>query len=166
MTFLLDTNILARNVQIGHPQHQPAVDAVTLLRSQGHTLCIVPQNLYEFWVICTRPSSANGLGKTVSEVATEFTNLKALFTLLEDTPAILPAWEQLVTAHSVLGKNAHDARLVAAMVVHGVTHLLTFNDADFNRFSGITVLTPAAVLAPPTVAPPVHPAPPPPPPSP
>ena len=49
----------------------------------------------------------------------------------------------------VIGKNAHDARLVAAMRVHGVTHLLTFNDQDFARYTGITVLTPAAVFAPP-----------------
>ena len=40
--------------------HQPAVDAVALLRAQGHTLCLVPQNLYEFWVVCTRPLANNG----------------------------------------------------------------------------------------------------------
>jgi predicted nucleic acid-binding protein len=50
----------------------------------------------------------------------------------------------------VLGKNAHDARLVAAMNVHGVTHLLTFNAADFRRFTTIQVMTPAAVLSTPT----------------
>ena len=69
--------------------------------------------------------------------------------LLDDIPAILPMWESLVTTHAVLGKNAHDARLVAAMLVHGVTHLLTFNDQDFRRFTAVTVLTPAAVLVPP-----------------
>jgi len=147
MNVLLDTNILARSAQTGHPQQQTAADAVAALRSQGAALCIVPQNLYEFWVICTRPKSANGLGKTAVEAATELANAKALFRLLDDTPAVLPAWEQLVTAHAVLGKNAHDARLVAAMLVHGVTHLLTFNDADFRRFTAITVLTPALVLA-------------------
>jgi hypothetical protein len=38
--------------------------------------------------------------------------------------------------------NAHDARLVAAMIVHGVTHLLTFNGADFARYSGIRITDP------------------------
>lgn len=52
-----------------------------------------------------------------------------------------------MTTHAVSGKNAHDARLVAAMLAHGLTHLLTFNDADFQRFTGITTVTPAAVLA-------------------
>jgi predicted nucleic acid-binding protein len=76
------------------------------------------------------------------------TGLRTRFRLLDDTPAILPEWERLVVAHSVLGKNAHDARLVAAMRVHGVTHLLTFNDGDFRRFAGITVLTPASIAPP------------------
>src|SRR3954471_6267808 len=50
-------------------------------------------------------------------------------------------WEQLVTGTPVVGKNGHDARLVAAMTVHGLTHLLTFNAQDFRQFPGITVTT-------------------------
>lgn len=162
MRILLDTNLLLRSAQTAHPMYQPAVDAVAALRAQGEVLCLVPQNLYEFWVVCTRPLSVNGLGKSAAEAAAELNNLKVFFTFLDDTPAVYPEWERLVTAHSVLGKNAHDARLVAAMLVHGVTHLLTFNDADFRRFPGITVLTPAAVLAsapgpPPPAAPPLPP---------
>lgn len=149
MIVLVDTNVLARTLQTGHPQQPTAAAAIAALRAQSHTLCIVPQTLYELWTICTRPASVNGLGKSAAETANELARLKIDFTLFSDTPAILPAWEHLVTTHAVLGKNAHDARLVAAMVVHGVTHLLTFNDADFRRFPAITVLTPAAVLAPP-----------------
>ena len=52
-------------------------------------------------------------------------------------------------AHQVLGRNAHDPRLVAAMVVHGLTHLLTFNAGDFARYPGLTVLDPATVAPPP-----------------
>jgi predicted nucleic acid-binding protein len=127
-------------------------------QNAGHTLCVVPQNLYEFWVVCTRPLANNGLGKSVAEAAAEVAKLKTIFTLLDDTPAVFPTWEQLVSTHAVLGKNAHDARLVAAMLVHGVTHLLTFNDADFRRFTAITVLIPTSVLAPPSPpAPPIVP---------
>jgi hypothetical protein len=54
----------------------------------------------------------------------------------------------LVVASGVLGKSAHDARLIAAMLAHGVTRLLTFNVADFNRFPGITVLDPNTVASP------------------
>ena len=46
--------------------------------------------------------------------------------------------------YSARGKQAHDTRLVAAMRVHGLTHLLTFNARNFNRYEEITVVDPAA----------------------
>jgi hypothetical protein len=88
MSMLLDTNILARAAQPGHPMHQLADDAVAELRRQGETLCLVPQNPYEFWVVCTRPVAQNGLGMSPAEAQAELSRLKALFTLLDETPAI------------------------------------------------------------------------------
>ena len=38
--------------------------------------------------------------------------------------------------------NVHDARLVAAMLVHKLTHILTFNSDDFRRYSEIIVVNP------------------------
>jgi hypothetical protein len=32
-------------------------------------------------------------------------------------------------------------------MVHGITHLLTFNKQDFQRFTSMTALTPAEVMA-------------------
>jgi predicted nucleic acid-binding protein len=57
---------------------------------------------------------------------------------------------QLVSAAQVIGRRVHDARLVAVMITHSVTHLLTFNRDDFRQFSMITVVTPADVLASPS----------------
>jgi predicted nucleic acid-binding protein len=45
----------------------------------------------------------------------------------------------------VEGKQVHDARLVAAMNVYGIKHLLTYNKNHFKRFAGITVLSPSEV---------------------
>ena len=71
--------------------------------------------------------------------------LKRLFTLLPEAP-LQREWERLVTAHRVSGKNTHDARLVAAMMVHGVSSILTFNVQDFTRYAGIVVLDPGTVV--------------------
>jgi hypothetical protein len=128
--------------------HQEALDAVKLLIQQGHKLHVVPQNVYEFWVVAPRPVNVNGLGKTAAEAATELANLKALFVLLDETPAIYGVWERLVISTPVVGKNGHDARLVAAMTVHRLTHLLTFNAQDFRQYPAITAVTPADVLTP------------------
>jgi predicted nucleic acid-binding protein len=45
--------------------------------------------------------------------------------------------------HRVSGAQVHDARLVAAMRVHGVKRILTFNTRDFTRFTGIEAIHPA-----------------------
>jgi hypothetical protein len=117
MNYLVDTNILSRLAEPGHAMHQPALDAVKLLVAQGHKLHIVPQNRYEFWLVCTRPTNVNGLGKTAAEAAADLASLKALFLWLDETPAIYGVWEPLVVSIPVVGKNGHDARLVAAMKV-------------------------------------------------
>ncbi len=65
---LLDTNLLARMTDSAHPQCAPARRAVqSLLVGKGERLIVVPQNLYEFWAVATRPLSSNGLGLSVSE---------------------------------------------------------------------------------------------------
>jgi predicted nucleic acid-binding protein len=69
------------------------------------------------------------------------------FHLLRDERGIFSRWRQLVVEYQILGKPAHDARLVAAMLRHGLTHILTFNQEDFERFSGIEVISPEAVAA-------------------
>jgi hypothetical protein len=68
-----------------------------------------------------------------------------LFTVLPETSAIYPAWKRLVFENQVSGKQAYDARLVAAMQVHNVTSILTFNPSDFRRYTGIEVFEPATV---------------------
>ena len=63
--------------------------------------------------------------------------------LLPDHPAIYDHWKRLVTTHGVIGNQVYDARLVAAMTVHGVGRIVTFNAGDFVRY-GIEVIDPSA----------------------
>ncbi len=110
-------------------------------------LCVVPQNIYEFWATATRPTASNGLGFSIPECQAEVARIKRLFHLLLDLPLLFAEWEALVGAHSCHGRVSYDARLVAAMRTHGITRLLTFNGADFARFPGLTILDPAALAA-------------------
>lgn len=141
----MDTNVLLRSIDVGHAAQPIAQNAMIRLGKDGELLSIFSQNLIEFWAVATRPIANNGLGLSITQTGEELTNLKRLFTLLPDTADILPEWEQLVVKHQVLGKQSHDARLVAAMIVHELTHLLTFNTEDFNRYSEIVVVDPATV---------------------
>lgn len=147
MRILLDTNILLRFVEPMHQQHSVSRSAVDLLRRNDHDLVIVPQVLYEFWTVATRPTVNNGLGMTVSDVVRQLSLLKRLFLLLRDERAIYEMWEQLVDSLQIKGKPSHDARLAAAMQRHGVTHLLTFNGPDFARFAFVIAWNPTEVVA-------------------
>jgi predicted nucleic acid-binding protein len=142
---LIDTSTLLRTLQRRHPQYDVAVRALEVLPGRGRTLHIAPQNLVELWVVATRPVDQNGLGLSVAAAAAEVARIKDMFPLLADTPAIYPVWENLVIEHEVSGKPAHDARLVAAMQVHGLTAILTFDKTGFSRYPGIEVLHPADV---------------------
>jgi predicted nucleic acid-binding protein len=122
------------------------VRVVRVLLARGDELFVIAQNLIEFWAVGTRPIANNGLGLTIAQTTLELTKLKDLFVVLPDTAEILPEWEQLVVQHQVLGKQVYDARVVAAMIVHDVAHLLTFNTADFKRFPSITAVNPQSIL--------------------
>jgi predicted nucleic acid-binding protein len=146
VSFAVDTNILLRSIDDGHPAQPVAQNGLLELRNSGETPSIFPQNLVEFWAVATRPIPNNGLGWSVDRAEQELADLKNLFVVLPDTDAILPEWERLVVRHRVIGKQAHDARLVASMLVLGVTHLLTFNTNDFKRYDEITVVDPQNII--------------------
>lgn len=146
MSYVADSNILLRIIQDDHPMHVEALRAAVNLLRQDEVVHVLPQNLYEVWVVATRPVANNGLGLTAQEARRELTGIESLFAYLPDTPAIYAAWKSLVTQHSVLGRTAHDARIAAAMNVYGISHILTFNKDDFKRFPSITVVTPAEVI--------------------
>jgi len=148
MRVLVDTNLLTRASDATHQHHPIASGAISAITARGDTPCLVPQNLYEFWVVCSRPSSDNGLGMDTDLIVRRINDLKGAFDLLDETPAFRPTWEALVAQYKVQGKSAHDARLVAAMKVHGLTTILTFNKQHFVRYDGITVLSPEDSLAP------------------
>jgi hypothetical protein len=105
--------------------------------------------MIEFRNVATRPVTVNGLGLSTVDTEALAATFEARFPLLAETPDIYPAWKAVVSALGVIGKQVHDARLVAVCHVHAVTHVLTFNVAHFARLAGfgpgILVVDPASV---------------------
>jgi len=64
--------------------------------------------------------------------------------LLPDSLAVHEEWRKLLVTYGVSGVQVHDARLAAAMRVHGVKRILTFNDRDFARYTDIEAIHPRA----------------------
>ena len=142
MAILIDTNILLRSLQPHHPHCAIVERAVSAIRTRNETLNVTPQNLIEFWAVATRPASENGLGMAVEMATSELSVLQRLFCLLPETASVFVEWERLVTTHRVSGKNTYDARIVAAMNVHRITRILTFNVQDFTRYPEISAVHP------------------------
>jgi predicted nucleic acid-binding protein len=149
MAHLLDTNVLVRLANSADARHAVAGRAVLELHRRGEVLHVTPQVLIEFRNVATRPTAVNGLGLSIVDAEAQAAGFEATFPLLAETPAIYPAWKALVGALGVVGKQVHDARLVAVCHAHGVTHLLTFNVAHFARMAafgrGLVVVDPASV---------------------
>ena len=143
---LQDTNLLLRGSQPSHPQHQEALSAQESLRQRGDKLCLVAQNLVEFRAVATRPLSVNGLGISQSQADAEIARLERLFPVFPDLPGILEEWKHLNRLYGAQGKQNHDARIVAAMIVHNIPCILTFNKEDFIRYPEVVALTPKEVL--------------------
>ncbi|MBI3824155.1 MAG: type II toxin-antitoxin system VapC family toxin [Planctomycetes bacterium] len=149
MVILLDTGILLRLVDRGSPLHSSIRAAVRVIKARGDTVAMAAQNVAEFWNVCTRPAAARGgMGLSIADTNQRLRLLERIVTVLPDSPAAYPIWRKLVVSLGVVGVQVHDTRLVALMQVHGVTHILTLNTADFVRFAGITALDLNALISP------------------
>jgi predicted nucleic acid-binding protein len=145
MRILLDSNILIRWLHSGDSL-QPIVDrAVDSLIRRGDLPCDTSQNLGEFWNVLTRPLNRNGFGLTPHEADRRALMIESQIPMLPDDPAVHLVWRSLLVAHSISGVQVHDARLVAAMQVHGVKRILTLNTRDFARFPSIEAIHPEQV---------------------
>jgi len=145
--YLADTNVVLRLAIRTHPLHPVVRTAVRKLRASGHELRAAPQNFIEFWNVATRPTTNNGFGFTLVTAEGQLRLAERVFPVLPDMPTIYAEWRRLIITFRVSGIQVHDARLVAAMRVHGITHILTFNTSDFARYAplGIVAVDPATV---------------------
>ena len=148
MIYLVDTNVLLGFSYRADPRYPIVRPAVRELLAKGHQLQTTSQNFAEFWNVSTRPANRNGFGRTPLEADMLLHRIEQLFPLLPDLAHAYFEWRQLVVNYNVSGVQVHDARLVAAMLVHDVKHILTFNTDDFIRYAdeGIVVVDPVEEL--------------------
>jgi predicted nucleic acid-binding protein len=144
---LLDSNILIRWVEPEQPDQVIVAGALDRLKLADIDLCYTSQNLGEFWNTLTRPADRNGYGLTPAQADRRAHAIESRITLLPDTPDVHIEWRRLLVAQRVSGVQVHDARIVAAMHVHSVKRILTFNTRDFARFTDIEAIHPADLMS-------------------
>lgn len=93
--------------------------------------------------LCVRVlSGTNGFGLTPTLAARVLVRIERSVFRLPDSDDVYAEWRRLVSAYGVSGKKAHDTRIVAAMTIHGITNILTFDTEGFSRFPSINVIDP------------------------
>ena len=134
--FMVDTNVLVYSTVVSSPWYQEARQWLVALVSKGVELCITPQIVREYLVVLTRGDIFEQRF-TPEEALGELEAVLPTLTLLDETEETVSYLRNLVRHYQVRGKNTHDTNIVATMLAHGVTRLVTYNSDDFRRFQEI-----------------------------
>jgi len=146
MAYLIDTNCFLRLAESNSPDRTVVLSALKKLHTSGETLCCTPQILAEFWNVCTRPNTARGgLGLSVESTERKVKLIEKHFRLLTDNLSTFLEWRRLVADLRIKGVQVHDTRIAASMIAHNISHLLTYNESDFLRYSQINVVNPVRI---------------------
>lgn len=123
--------------------------AIESLSVKKEELFITIQNVAEFWNVATRPATENGLGLPTATVCDLLERLiEPLRAVLFERDTLYTEFKRLALKYEVRGKQTHDARLTAQMLVWNVDKILTLNDRDFRRYEpeGIAVVHPDSLV--------------------
>jgi predicted nucleic acid-binding protein len=150
MAYLLDSGILLRLIDKRDSLHSLIEDAVDKLIIRQETLLVTTQNLAELWNVATRPIANNGLGLSTADVKYLYEEtVVPICSVVAEGENTHVEFLRLLSQYRVVGKQVHDARLVAMMLAWQIENILTLNDRDFRRYEpeGIKIVTPAELIA-------------------
>jgi len=137
----LDTNVLVyANVQES-PWHQVAVDIIEQYYQAGIELWLSRQILREFTAVLTRPQTFTQ-PRPIATVTARVRFFEENFYLAEDNSVVTTNLLTLLETIPIGGAQVHDANIVATMQAYNLTHLLTYNTQDFNRFAHLITILP------------------------
>ena len=144
---LVDTNVLLSATAPHRPLHRAALVVLNDWPNQGLVLATSSQVLREYLAVATRPAAVNGLGLGVDDALANITAFRGRMRLLVDSE---PSWDRLrtlVATYGCLGKQVHDANVVATALTAGVARMVTANVGDFKRFATEIEVTDLATIS-------------------
>jgi predicted nucleic acid-binding protein len=140
----VDTNVLLAMTVPRRPDHAVATRVLAEASRHGCSLVSSGQVLREYLATSTRPIAANGLGLSPAAAVENVEQLTARLELLAEDRRVAAELRLLVRKYEVRGRQAHDANVVATLVIHGVADLLTADGHDFARFAAKITVHPLA----------------------
>ena len=140
MSFV-DTNVLVYATARSAPFRDRSRVALSRLAA-GEPFAVNRQILREYIAVMTRQQNWEK-ALTLAEATADAAAFVRRFNVLDDGPSVRDQLMELSRRYSFGGRQVHDASVVGTMLAHGERRLLTFNEADFRRFTPlIEVVTP------------------------
>lgn len=129
---MVDTNVLLAATDRSRDHH----DAATrFLNEDVRRLAVSPQIVREYLAVTSRPVDVNGLGLSGEDaVANVEQFLEGMEVLTEGSATTLSLME-LIVAGPAVGKQVHDANVVAVALAHRAAAIVTDNTRHFARFA-------------------------------
>ena len=137
----IDTNILVYASFSATSLHHAARSRLSQLENDRVMFWTSRQVLREFLAVTTRPGSVipppslNGLLQAVRQFEAEFE-------IADEDSAVTVFLLDILRSRTVMGKQIHDANIVATMRRYAIPSLLTHNTADFKRYASDIAILP------------------------
>lgn len=134
---LVDTNVLVAAFDAGRLGH---LRARVVIESDPRALCVSSQSQREFLAVLTRPEHENGYGLAGAAAVMVWNDHTATMEVVDDNAHARVRLQSLIGADRAVGKQVHDANLVAVAVEHGATTIITANRRHFERFADLIAI--------------------------
>jgi predicted nucleic acid-binding protein len=131
---MLDTNVFLAATDEGRAEHDQALAIVNDWPARGVALYASGQIMREYLAVATRPADNNGLGLAMTDALANVRAFRDRTTLLAEDGKVADRLLALLDDTNCAGKQVHDANVVATMLVHGISTIVTINTGDFIRF--------------------------------
>ena len=135
----IDTNVLVRARFMAAPGHETARARLVDALHGNERPRISRQIAREYLAVVTRPQIWSS-PLAMSDALRDADWFLSAFDVLEDGPEVTRVLAALCREVPVAGRQIHDANVVATMLAHAETHLLTFDQEGFQRYAGRVVL--------------------------
>jgi predicted nucleic acid-binding protein len=139
--WFVDANVLVFAANPLSPWHAAAATRLREARLGNISLLVNPQVVREFIAAASRPPPG-GPPPPSDPILDNVRRIRAGFVLLDEHAATIDRLAELLRTFPTCGKQVHDANVVATMLTHGVSTILTHNTGDFIRFSALVRILP------------------------
>lgn len=134
---VVDTNVLLAATDTSRVDHAAATE---FLNEDERRLAMTPQIVREYLAVATRPVEVNGFGLRAQDAVANVEQLLDDIQLLAEDTGTTRRLVDLIAHGSAVGKQVHDANIVAVALAHQAGAIVTGNTRHFSRLADLIAI--------------------------